>query len=46
MMDETECAQMADFLSIALEEMERDNTESARYFVEDVYAELMEAADE
>lgn len=41
-MDETELSQNADFLSIALEEMDRGNGEVARGFVEDVYENLME----
>lgn len=45
-MDETELNQNADFLSIALEEMERGNHDVAQDFVEDVYSNLLEAADE
>jgi len=45
-MDETELNQLADFLSIALEEMERENYEVAEDFVGDVYADLLEAANE
>lgn len=45
-MDETELNQNADFLSIALEEMERENYEVAADFVGDVQSNLMEAANE
>jgi len=45
-MDETELTQNADFLSIALEEMEHGNYEVAQDFVGDVYENLLEAADE
>lgn len=44
-MDETELNQLADFLSIALEEMEHGNYEVAQDFVEDVYADLLEEAE-
>ena len=45
-MDETELNQNADFLSIALEEMEHENYEVAADFVGDVYENLLQAADE
>lgn len=45
-MDETELNQNADFLSIALEEMERGNYEVAEDFVGDVYSNLLQAANE
>lgn len=45
-MDETELTQNADFLSIALEEMEHGNYEIAAEFVGDVQENLLEAADE
>lgn len=45
-MNETEITQLADFLSIALEEMEHGNYETAQDFVEDVYGDLMEEVDE
>jgi len=45
-MDETELNQLADFLNIAVEEMERENYEVAQDFVEDVCADLMEEANE
>lgn len=45
-MDETELNQNADFLSIALEEIEHGNYESAAEFVGDVQESLLEAANE
>lgn len=39
-MDETELMQNADFLSIAVEQMEKGNYDVAQDFVEDVYANL------
>ena len=39
-MDRTELIQNVDFLSIAIEEMDQENYESAKEFVEDVYASL------
>ena len=45
-MDETELGQNADFLSIAVEEMDRGNYEVAQGFVEDVYSNLLDAMDE
>lgn len=45
-MNDSECVQNADFLSIALEEIEHGNYESAADFVGDVQQNLIEAADE
>lgn len=45
-MDDTELTQMADFLSIALEQMEAENYDTAQEFVEDVYGMLQEEIDE
>jgi hypothetical protein len=42
-MDETKRNQLADFLSIALEEMEQENYDVAEDFVSDVQQELYEA---
>lgn len=41
-MNATELQHNADFLSIALEEMEAGNYESAEEFVQDVYANMLE----
>lgn len=45
-MDDTELLNNADFLSIAMEELEAGNNESAREFVGDVYDSLMEEIEE
>lgn len=45
-MDETELTQLADFLSIALEEMEHENYDVAQDFVEDVYSDILDEVDE
>jgi hypothetical protein len=45
-MNETELTHMADFLSIALEAMERENYDVAEDFVEDVQATVMEELNE
>lgn len=44
-MDEKEILQLADFLSIALEEMEHGNYEVAEEFVQDTYKKLQEDID-
>lgn len=41
-MDQNELKTNADFLSIALEELDAGNAESARGFVEDVYNNLLD----
>jgi hypothetical protein len=41
-MNETELTQLADFLSIALEEMEHGNYEVAEDFVQDVYGDIQD----
>lgn len=45
-MDESELLRNADFLSIALEEMEHENYEVAEDFVEDVYNNILTEIDE
>ena len=45
-MDNTELALNADFLSIALEQIDAGNYDVARGFVEDVYGNLLEQIDE
>jgi len=45
-MDETECVRNADFLSIALEEIEHGNYETAKEFVGDVQENLLEEENE
>lgn len=45
-MDNTELSQNADFLSIALEQIDAGNYEVAREFVEDVYGNLLEEMDD
>lgn len=45
-MNDTECVQNADFLSIALEEIEHGNYQTAIEFIGDVQQNLIEAADE
>lgn len=41
-MDDTKLNQIADFMEIALEEMERENNDSAQEFVEDAFEMLQE----
>ena len=45
-MDETELSQNADFLSIALEQIDAGNYEVAREFIEDVYSNLLKEIDD
>ena len=45
-MDNTKLSQNADFLSIALEQMDAGNDDVAKEFVEDVYENLLEEMDD
>lgn len=45
-MNDVELTHLGDFLSIALEEMEHENYDSAQQFVEDAYSIILEEIDE
>lgn len=45
-MEETKIVQMADFLSIAIEELESENSEIALDFVKDVHTMLLDEIDD
>ncbi len=45
-MNQKECLQNADFLSIALEELERENYDTAAGFIGAVHQNLLDSVDE
>lgn len=44
--DDQELKQMADFTSIALNQLEKENNDTAKGFVEDVYESLQDEIDD